>query len=306
MRSSLPWDDLNSDPLADIREELRKGRQAYHKGRHTMRKVTAVFSGGLDSTTMVYHLLEERYDVDLVSFDYGQRHKKELTYATAMAKQLGLRHDIVDLSGITHLINNSALTSATTVPATGNTFDVIEVPEGHYAEDTMKATVVPNRNMIMLSIAAGIAVNRKANFVATGVHAGDHFVYPDCRPAFIESAARTVYFANEGFGDFVSSVNAVHAPFLYWSKTDIAFRALQLGVPLHMTWSCYKGGENHCGRCGTCVERLESIDQAIKQINQLDREKYRRFAIPRRAGDKWDQTVYDDSEYWRTQTAEKQ
>jgi 7-cyano-7-deazaguanine synthase len=132
----------------------------------------AIFSGGLDSTVLVYDMLEEGYTPHLLSFDYGQRHNKELTFAKATAQKLDLRHDIINLRELTHLISNSALTSG----ASGD--NRIEVPEGHYAEDNMKATVVPNRNMIMLSIACGIAVNNKYRTVGTGVHGGDHFIYP--------------------------------------------------------------------------------------------------------------------------------
>src|SRR5687767_162893 len=259
----------------------------------------AIVSGGLDSTTLVYDMLTRGYRPHLLSFDYGQRHKKELTFARVTAKHLGLRHDTVDLTGITHLISNSALTSATTVPATGNTFDIIEVPEGHYAEETMKLTVVPNRNMIMLSIAAGVAVNNGYRAIATGVHAGDHFVYPDCRPRFLNAAAAAIIAGNQGFGAIPEWIEGeplegdltgfVLAPYLFSSKADIAFRALQLGVPLHLTWSCYKGGDVHCGRCSTCVERLEAIDEAIRRtISNDNSDIYSE-----------DQTEYEDTEYWK-------
>jgi 7-cyano-7-deazaguanine synthase len=278
----------------------------------TQKRAVAIVSGGLDSTTMVYHLTKEGYEVDCLSFDYGQRHKKELVFARATALQLGLRFDVVDLSGLTHLISNSALTSDNrfeAAKAAGMMVpdSYVEVPDGHYAEDTMKATVVPNRNMIMLSIAAGVAVNREANTVATGVHAGDHFIYPDCRPEFIFAAGQTMIWGNEGFHNFdiefngndpknaelvaagyTSAALPIYAPFLYWTKASIAHRAIELGVPLHMTWSCYKGRENHCGRCGTCVERLEAIDSAIRQDI---------------GNDTWttdDLTVYDDTEFWKT------
>lgn len=143
----------------------------------------AIVSGGLDSTTLVYDLLNQGNTPHLVSFDYGQRHKKELQYAKVTAMQLRLQHDIVDLTGLTKLISNSALTGLGHIEYHGDNYiksvhNPIEVPDGHYAEETMKQTVVPNRNMIMLSIAAGIAVNNKYEFVATGVHSGDHFIYP--------------------------------------------------------------------------------------------------------------------------------
>jgi 7-cyano-7-deazaguanine synthase len=272
-----------------------------------MSKSIAVVSGGLDSTTMIYHLREEGHELHLLSFDYGQRHKKELKFASIIARNLGLRHDIIDLTGITHLISNSALTSHgqrdVIVPGMyGLDRKDIDVPEGHYAEDTMKLTVVPNRNMIMLSIAAGIAINEKADYVVTAVHAGDHDIYPDCRPAFIEAANRAAVIGSEGLGifsDFTRFFNArsnmhpfIDAPFIHWTKTDIAFRAFELNVPLHMTWSCYKGNEKHCGRCGTCVERLEAISAAQDMIRAQG------FAI---GGTEYmDQTEYEDNEYWKT------
>jgi 7-cyano-7-deazaguanine synthase len=258
----------------------------------------AIFSGGLDSTTLVYDMVSRGYEPHLLSFNYGQRHKKELTYAEKTSFTLGLRHDIVDLTGITHLISNSALTAVH--KHEGGGLD-IEVPEGHYAEDNMKLTVVPNRNMIMLSIAAGVAVNNNYKFVATGVHAGDHFVYPDCRPTFIDAANAAVVYGNEGFGQIGFSLEDgdevpnrfIWAPFMHQSKADIAGKAFQLEVPLADTWSCYKGGETHCGRCGTCVERLEAIHQAVETIYG---EKAADLGL-------FDPTQYADTEFWRTAKA---
>lgn len=266
----------------------------------------AIFSGGLDSTTLVYEMIAQGYTPHLVSFNYGQLHKKELVYAGSTARQLGLRHDIIDLSSITHLISNSALTNK---ELDQNSESMIEVPEGHYAEDTMKATVVPNRNMIMLSIAAGIAVNEGAERLGIGVHGGDHFVYPDCRPQFISTANFAIVLGNEGFGPFadpnlrlMTPPDFIYAPYLDRSKADIAFRAFELGVPLHMTWSCYKGGENHCGRCGTCVERLEAIDEALTQVRALNIREYAKISMASgvKVGSFWDSTVYDDIEFWKT------
>jgi 7-cyano-7-deazaguanine synthase len=250
-------------------------------------KIIAIFSGGLDSTTAVHDAISQGLEPDLVSFNYGQRHKKELAYAQLTANKLGLRHDIVDLSGLTTLLaeSGSSLVSDT------------EVPEGHYAEDNMKATVVPNRNMIMLSIAGGIAVARGAIAVMTGVHAGDHFIYPDCRPEFLQAAGHALVVGNEGFNDWMHHPNAdvefvapILAPYLMSTKEDIAYRAFELDVPIHETWSCYKGGELHCGKCGTCVERLEALDGAMRRGILVD--------------DKWyvDLTQYEDTEYWKLAT----
>jgi 7-cyano-7-deazaguanine synthase len=133
-----------------------------------------------------------------------------------------------------------------------------DVPDGHYAEETMKATVVPNRNMIMLSIAVGYAVTVEAgNGVWTGVHSGDHFIYPDCRPQFIQRVNETAKVANEGFMQWLPE--AITAPFLGSTKADICGLGAELGVDFRKTWSCYKGGVIHCGRCGTCVERKEAF-----------------------------------------------
>jgi 7-cyano-7-deazaguanine synthase len=261
----------------------------------------AIFSGGLDSTTLVYHLLDFGYTPHLISFNYGQRHNKELDYAQVTARRLGLIHDIIDLTGLTHLINNSALTSHPSVSAHRD--DDIEVPEGHYAEDNMKKTVVPNRNMIMLSIAAGIAVNNSYKILATGVHAGDHFVYPDCCPEFIELASDTIVSGNLGFGPFeklqeFEFVEFVHAPFLEWSKADIAFRAIELKVPFELTWSCYKGGQKHCGKCGTCVERLEAIHEAQARIATLAANSNGMVNQP-------DKTEYEDTKFWQEAIASR-
>jgi 7-cyano-7-deazaguanine synthase len=263
----------------------------------------AVFSGGLDSTTLVYEMLNAGLTPHLLSFNYGQRHAKELEYATKTAELLGLRHDICDLTALTHLISNSALTSQTrmvtgTELLEGKGFhNHIEVPEGHYAEDNMKLTVVPNRNMIMLSIAAGVMVNNSYRLIATGVHAGDHFVYPDCRPNFLTALNAAVFFGNEGFGAIPKGDNLtaipglIYAPFLLTTKADIAAQAIRLQVPFENTWSCYKGGELHCGKCGTCVERLEAIDEASKRFIDGNANG----TAPR-----YDNTKYADTEYWKT------
>jgi 7-cyano-7-deazaguanine synthase len=257
-------------------------------------RVVVIFSGGLDSTTAVYDALDQEFDVDLVSFNYGQKHKKELDYATATALTLGLRHDICDLSGIAPLLAEGGSALVGEAP----------VPEGHYAQDNMKQTVVPNRNMIMLSIAGALAVARNAEYVITGVHAGDHAVYPDCRPPFIDRVSDALVLGNSGFGN----LHGVIAPYVRISKTLIARKAILLRVPFEETWSCYKGGETHCGRCGTCVERLESIHEAIEMLKQEGSG----FVI---AGtfegqtiykdyDQIDKTKYEDSEFWKTATPE--
>ena len=149
-------------------------------------KTFVICSGGLDSTTLAYKIAKDYTLAGLISFDYGQRHKKELDYAALTATDLNVQHHIIDISHIGKLLSGSALT------------DNIDVPDGHYAEETMKITVVPNRNAIMLTIAYGIASAAKAEAVATAVHGGDHFIYPDCRPDFIHAFDKMQRHALEG------------------------------------------------------------------------------------------------------------
>lgn len=218
-----------------------------------MIKCVVILSGGMDSTTLVSHMMSLSYDVHLLSFNYGQRHSKELAAAAATAKRLRLPHKIVDLRCLTPLIDNSALT--------GN----IEVPEGHYADDNMKKTVVPNRNMIMLSIAAGYAINIGARIVAYGAHSGDHTIYPDCRPEFLAAMGHAF-----GLCDFTPLT--IFAPFMDIDKGDIALLGKQLGVHYEDTWTCYKGLDDPCGVCGACVERAEAFlkadmrDPLVKEV----------------------------------------
>jgi len=245
----------------------------------------AIVSGGMDSTTLVYYLRAVHGAAPhLLSFDYGQRHRKELAFALKTAEELGLRWSLIDLSSITDLISNSALTSPPQPERWEGNVHVsrIEVPEGHYAKDNMSITVVPNRNMMMLSIAAAVAVNAGYKYVAAGMHAGDHDVYPDCRPEFLSSTWQTMMLANRGF---IDPNFELLAPFADKTKNDIAEWAYKLSVPLHETWSCYKGGDIHCGRCGTCVERLEAV--ASVEVAPSD----------------WDQTRYADTTFWKAAVA---
>jgi 7-cyano-7-deazaguanine synthase len=216
----------------------------------------AVVSGGLDSVTLAYQLDDELRagrlgspgdGLTLVTFDYGQRHAKEISYAEMAASRLGAKWLLLHLEDLGRY-SRSALTDPTS-----------EVPEGHYAAESMKATVVPNRNAVMLSVATAIAVSEQAGSVAIAVHSGDHYIYPDCRPEFLDAFTHMARVANEGF---IDPGFHVLAPFSAMSKADIVRAAARHGVPLVHTWSCYVGGEKHCGRCGTCTERKEAFEMA--------------------------------------------
>lgn len=250
-----------------------------------MSGAVVLLSGGLDSATLLWHLLDANGgDVVAVSFDYGQRHAKELEVARNLAARAQVPHHIIALTvaghGLASILPGSALTDAT-----------VAVPHGHYAADNMKATVVPNRNAIMLSLAYGIAVAHKLDLVALSVHAGDHAIYPDCRPEFVGALDHALAVGNQWTPD--DPVPHLAAPFLMASKADIALRAMDLRVPIADTWSCYQGGEVHCGRCGTCVERAEAI--AAASMRRTIRDGLDKVEP--------DPTVYADADYWKAVVA---
>ena len=204
----------------------------------TTNKAVIILSGGMDSSTLAYLLAHQGYHLHAISFDYGQRHKKELESASAIAHALHAEHTLIDLRKIGSHLTGSALTDET-----------VEVPHGYYAAENMRLTVVPNRNAIMLSIATGIAVAEGAEMVATAVHAGDHYIYPDCRPEFIAAFEKAMQLAN------MIPTFQIHAPFIDITKVEIARIGAALGVPYELTWTCYEGGDIHCGVCGSCQER---------------------------------------------------
>ncbi|MER9026788.1 7-cyano-7-deazaguanine synthase QueC [Mesorhizobium sp. M0166] len=222
-------------------------------------KTLVVCSGGLDSVTLAHKVAAEHELAGLLSFDYGQRHRKELGFAALCAERLSVPHRIIDIHEIGGGLSGSALT------------DNVDVPDGHYAEDTMKVTVVPNRNAIMLAIAFGLAAAHGADAVATAVHGGDHFIYPDCRPAFIDAFQMMQDHALDGYAKI-----RVYAPYVNLTKADIVRYGAAYGTPFAQTWSCYKGAERHCGRCGTCVERREAFHLSGQP----------------------DPTDYEDSDFW--------
>ena len=209
-------------------------------------KALIVLSGGMDSAVLLYKAIASGRitEVEAISFNYGQRHLKELEFAKRLCDEVGVRHDVVDISTIKPFIGGSALT------------DDITVPKGHYEDESMKATVVPNRNAIMLSISFGIAVARNANLVAGAMHSGDHAIYPDCRPEF------ACLFEAMQEQAIMGEPIRLWTPFINLDKTEIAEQGKVLKVPFHQTWSCYEGGDIHCGECGTCVERIEALTDA--------------------------------------------
>lgn len=211
-----------------------------------MTHTVVVASGGIDSTAAMALHAAAGDNITAVTVDYGQRHRREIDAARQVAEFYDANHLIVTAPALSAVLGGSALTDST-----------VEVPHGHYAAPSMAATVVPNRNAILANIAVGVAIAVKADAVVLGVHAGDHPIYPDCRPAFIDALQASVTAATAG-----GHTPRIEAPFVHWTKTALTRLAAALGAPLGMTWSCYKGGEIHCGRCGTCVERREAFTQA--------------------------------------------
>jgi len=212
-----------------------------------------VLSGGLDSTCALALVLvgHDKAYVRTVSFNYGQRHRKEVDAAKRVSDHVGVDHEVRYIGGTLH---GSALLSD------------VEVPHGHYAASTMTQTVVQGRNLLFA--ASAVALTDPGDTIYFGVHAGDHPVYPDCRPDFWHDLGEAVAGAYEVL---------IETPFITKSKADLLGIGVGVGAPVGLTWSCYEGGEQHCGRCGTCVERAEAFYLA---------------GIP-------DPTFYDDPDYWR-------
>ncbi len=201
-----------------------------------------VVSGGMDSITLLYDM-KDRIAMG-VSFDYGSNHNaREIPYAEMHCKRLGIKHITIKLDFMHQYFKSSLLEGADAIP------------EGHYDDENMKSTVVPFRNGIMLAIATGLAESNRLKNVMLANHAGDHAIYPDCRPEFVEAMGRAT---EAGTYDGIR----VLAPYTNITKTDIARRGKELGIDYTETWSCYKGGQKHCGKCGTCTERREALAEA--------------------------------------------
>lgn len=204
-------------------------------------KVCVLLSGGMDSVVVFYEALQAHEVVACVSFDYGAKHNAcEIPFARLHARRHNVMHQTISLDFINQLFKSDLLKSGGAIP------------DGHYAEQSMKQTVVPFRNGIMLAIAAGYAESIGGKALVIAAHSGDHAIYPDCREPFMQAMATAI---GEGTYEKIQLLR----PFIAIDKSAIARRGIQLGIDFSETWSCYKGGAIHCGVCGTCVERREAF-----------------------------------------------
>lgn len=206
------------------------------------KSAVAIYSGGLDSTALLYAMKDAGVDIlGALSVDYGQKHNKELARAASICESLGIEHRILDLRAIGEIFGKSSLTD-----------DRVDIPEGHYEEAQMKSTVVPNRNMLLISLGVSWGISLGAEVVAYAAHGGDHAIYPDCRMEFADALNEAVKLCDW-------KAIELYRPFVKKTKADIVGIGQACGAPLERTWSCYKGGAIHCGRCGTCIERREAF-----------------------------------------------
>ncbi len=205
-------------------------------------KVVVIYSGGMDSFTVLNRALKDGKKVYALSFDYGQRHVKELQCARIVCENLNVDHKVIDISAINQLLAGSSLT------------DDIDIPEGHYEAQNMKSTVVPNRNMVLLSLAVAYAVSVGASQVYYGAHSGDHAIYPDCRPEFVKKMNDVCMIANY-------EAVEIFSPYLNVDKIAILADGISMGLNYSDTWTCYNGREKACGKCGACQERLEAFNE---------------------------------------------
>ena len=211
-------------------------------------KAVVIASGGIDSSTLLFKTVSENYKTYALTFIYGQKHEKEIDCARWICERVKLSHKIIDLSALKEILSGSALTDSNIA--------IPEVPADVSHYDTLKATIVPNRNSIFLSIAIGYAVSTGADRVFFGAHRSDRGVYPDCRPEFIDAFQSAERLAND------NPDLTVNAPFAHMDKSEIVKLGAGLGVPYQKTWSCYKGGELHCGVCSSCRERKRAFTQS--------------------------------------------
>lgn len=225
-------------------------------------KEIVVLSGGMDSTVLLADRHQEvgAANIVAITIDYGQRHRKEITSAKQVAGRYKADHRVVDLYGLRTVMTGSSQTDSQ-----------VPVPHGHYAAETMKQTVVPNRNMILLSVAGALAISVKASTISYGAHSGDHAIYPDCREEFVRALEGALQLADW-------HPVRISRPFIGMTKAEIVALGMKLGAPFEMTWSCYEGNEKACGKCGTCCERLEAFHIAGAE----------------------DPLQYEDREFWKT------
>lgn len=220
-----------------------------------------LLSGGVDSVTAYYDALESGEVVAALSFDYGSKHnRREIAFAAKHAESRGVRHVVIPLEFMNRYFRSDLLESGGSIP------------QGHYEEESMKSTVVPFRNGIMLAIAAGFAESVDADSVIIAAHGGDHAIYPDCRQDFMKAMGDAMRFGT------YPGIKLLR-PFIDWKKQDIVARGITLGIDYAQTWSCYVGGEMHCGKCGTCVERREAFvlagakDPVLYQVDYENQEE---------------------------------
>ena len=210
-----------------------------------MKKILVVYSGGADSFTLINRALSEKNYVEAITFDYGQKHKKEINYATQFCSKHKIPHQVVSLN-ISQILSDSSLVGDS------------PIPEGNYDKEKMKQTVVPNRNMVMISVAASLAIKNKLDYLWYAAHSGDHEIYPDCRPEFIAKMAEVLSICDYHKINF-------EAPFQDLSKAEIIKVGLDMNLDYSKAWTCYEGKEKPCGKCSACLERAASF-----QINQVN------------------------------------
>ena len=228
-----------------------------------MKKAVVILSGGMDSTTLLYDVIKQGYETYALSFNYNQKHKKELKCAKKTCEKLNIHHKLVELNTLNDLAPSSL------------TRDDWDIPEGHYADENMKQTVVPNRNMVLISLATSYAISLKADKLFYGAHSGDHDIYPDCRSVFVKKLAEVIKLADWHKLE-------LEAPYLEIDKGDIAIKGKELNVDYSLTWTCYKGKEDaHRAEAIMASEKLKKVNRSLydselsdKKANIIDKIKY--------------------------------
>ena len=205
-----------------------------------MSSVLVVYSGGLDSYTLLNKAMKKFDRVEAITFNYGQKHNKEIEYAKSNCAELNIKHEVVNLD-LENILAGSALVGD------------IDIPEGNYDKEKMKQTIVPNRNMIMISVAASLVIKNDIEYLWYAAHSGDHEIYPDCRPEFIDKMAAVLEICDYHKIKF-------EAPFQNLSKNEIVATGLSMGLDYSKTWTCYEGKEKSCGKCSACLERALSFE----------------------------------------------